>query len=241
MQQELGELSMETVDVEDAIRMRRSIREFKVGEKIPDETIERILDAARYAPSPENMQMWRYIVIREDQELKKFIADISQEMASRTFGSAPYEATTGRLWWLGDPRRATTYEVMKDGDLFRYPETADTVVVGCASGSHQDSGLYYPLELFGSVVLGMGMLQMWLMAHKFGIGCAFQAFPWSDPRHAELICDRIGIPRTWLPMGLVAFGIPQQRRMLGPSRWPMEGVMFSERWGNPYTRLAFRK
>ncbi|MHA1290836.1 MAG: nitroreductase family protein [Candidatus Thorarchaeota archaeon] len=41
------------------IRERRSIREF-TGEKIPDEHIEIILEAARHAPSPENMLMMRW-------------------------------------------------------------------------------------------------------------------------------------------------------------------------------------
>ncbi len=48
------------------IRERRSIREF-TGEKIPDDHIELILEAARHAPSPENMLMMRFIVIRDDQ------------------------------------------------------------------------------------------------------------------------------------------------------------------------------
>jgi nitroreductase len=233
------------MDVLEAIRIRRSIREF-TGESIPDELIELVLDAAKYAPSPENMQMWRYVVVRKDQALKKFIADISQEMASRTFGSAPYEATTGRLWWLADPGRAATYEVMKDGDLFRYPEKADTVIIGCASESYQDSGYVYPNELFGSVVVGMGILQMWLAVTKLlseghKIACAYQAFPVSDPRHLELLCDKIGIPRNWRPIATFCIGVPEANRMLGPSRWPLEGVMFSERWGDPYTRIAFRK
>jgi len=50
----------------DAIKTRRNIREF-TGERIPDEDIKKLLDAARYAPSPENLQMWRYVVIRDDE------------------------------------------------------------------------------------------------------------------------------------------------------------------------------
>ncbi|MCK5389973.1 MAG: nitroreductase family protein, partial [Candidatus Thorarchaeota archaeon] len=62
------------------IRERRSIREF-TGEKISDEHIELILEAARHAPSPENMLMMRFVVIRDDQDSKVFLADIAQEMA----------------------------------------------------------------------------------------------------------------------------------------------------------------
>ncbi len=101
-----------------AIRRRRSIREF-TGEKIPDEDIERIIDTARYAPSPENFQNVRYILIRKDEDLKKTIADICQEASSELFGSAPYELTQGRLWYMPESRRPATFKEMRDGSLFR--------------------------------------------------------------------------------------------------------------------------
>ncbi|MHA1448160.1 MAG: nitroreductase family protein [Candidatus Hodarchaeales archaeon] len=224
----------------DAIRQRRSIREF-TGEKIPDEHIELILDSARHAPSPENMQMWRYVVIREDEGLKKVIADMAQEMASLAFGSVPYESTAGRLWYLPDYSRPGVYERMRDGTLFRYPEKADTVIICCASETWHDSHVLYPNTLFGSVVVAMGIMQMWLVAQAMGYGCGYEALPFSDPRHVEYLCDKIGIPRSWLPLCAFCIGVPVSSRMLGPSRFPLEGIMYTERWGNPYTRLAFRE
>ncbi len=102
------------------IRERRSIREF-TGESIPDEHIELILEAARHAPSPENMLMIRFVVIRDDQDFKVFLADIAQEMAQTAFGGAPFELTSGRNWFIGDPHRAAVYARLRDGELFRYP------------------------------------------------------------------------------------------------------------------------
>ena len=96
------------------IRERRSIREF-TGEKIPDEHIELILEAARHAPSPENMLMIRFVVIRDDQETKVFLADIAQEMAQTAFGGAPFELTSGRNWFISDPYRAAVYARLRDG------------------------------------------------------------------------------------------------------------------------------
>jgi nitroreductase len=224
----------------EAIKTRRSIREF-TGERIPDEHIEMILDAARYAPSPENLQMWRYVVIREDQEMKEFIAEVAMELARQVFGAQPYELTGGRLWYLPDHLRPREFEKIRDGSLFIYPKYADTVVIGCASESFTDSHLPYALHLFGSVVVAMGLLQMWLVAHSLGYGAGWMALAISDPRQREMICERLGIPRTWEPIGVLCIGVPKEKRMLGPSRFPMEGVMYSERWGNPYRRLAFRK
>ncbi len=222
------------------IRERRSIREF-TGEKIPDEHIEMILEAARHAPSPENMLMIRFVVIRDDEDTKKFLADIAQEMAQTAFGGAPFELTSGRNWFVTDPYRAAVYATLRDGDLFRYPEKSDAVIVVCASESWHDAGYLYPLDLFGSVVAGMAVQNMWLVATELGYGCGYEALVCSDPRHAMLIRDRLGIPPTWKPLTAFCIGKRAKPRALGPSRPPLEGLMYQERWGLPYKRMAFKK
>jgi len=240
---ETTEPRSETDIVVDLLRTRRSERRF-TGERIPDAHLEKILDMLRYAPSPENMQMWRYVVIREDQEMKKLLADTAQVISSTVFGSYLYEATTARLWYIPPQNRASTFDEMRDGSLFRYPEKADAIIVGFGSESWQDASIMYDMTLFGSVVVAMGMFSAWLVAHSMGYGVGWQAFPLADDRIQELICDKLGIPRTWHPIGTMNIGVIEggtsARRMLGPSRWPLDGTVFSERWGNPYVRLAFQ-
>ena len=224
----------------DRIRDRRSIREF-TGEKIPDDHIEMILESARHAPSPENMLMIRLVVIRDDQDMKVFLADIAQEMAQTAFGGAPFELTSGRNWFISDPYRAAVYARLRDGELFRYPVKSDAVIIVCASEMWHDAGYQYPNELFGSVVAGMAIQNMWLVATELGYGCGYEALVCSDPRHAMLIRDRLGIPPTWTPLTAFCIGKRISPRALGPSRPPLEGLMYEERWGKPYKRLAFRK
>ncbi|MFQ6087957.1 MAG: nitroreductase family protein [Candidatus Methanofastidiosia archaeon] len=234
------ELSEKTKILIDAIRMRRSIREF-TDEKIPDEHIELILDAARYAPSPENMQMWRYVVIREDFELKKWLSDLCQKAAAELFGSAPYELTQARLWYIHPKHRPSVFEPMRNGTLFRYPEKADIAIIGLTSESFHDSPFRYPIDILGSICVGMGVLQMWLVASSLGYGMGYQALPIMEPRRRQLLCDKLGIPRLWEPVSTVFIGVPKERRVLGPSRFPLEGVMYKERWGIPYQRIAFKE
>lgn len=52
------------MDVFEAIKKRRSIRAF-TPEDVSKEEIEKLLDAARYAPSAGNIQPWEFIVIRD--------------------------------------------------------------------------------------------------------------------------------------------------------------------------------
>lgn len=55
------------------VRRRRSIRQFK-PDPVPDEHIEKILEAARWAMSGGNGQPWEFIVVK-DQETRKKIVD----------------------------------------------------------------------------------------------------------------------------------------------------------------------
>lgn len=52
------------------IHSRRSVRVYKTG-KVTDEQLERILDAARWAPSGANSQPWEFIVTRDKKKMKK--------------------------------------------------------------------------------------------------------------------------------------------------------------------------
>lgn len=56
------------------VKRRRTSWEFK-PDPIPDDTIEKIIDAARYSPSGFNSQPWEFVVIKE-QELRYKIIDI---------------------------------------------------------------------------------------------------------------------------------------------------------------------
>ena len=60
------------MEVLEAIRTRRSIRRFK-QETVPPELIEKLLEAARWAPSSADSQPWEFIVVT-DPEIKKGIA-----------------------------------------------------------------------------------------------------------------------------------------------------------------------
>ncbi len=60
------------MDVFEAITGRRSIRAFKATD-VPSETIEKLIDAARWAPSAGNIQPWEFIIVRKP-EIKRKLA-----------------------------------------------------------------------------------------------------------------------------------------------------------------------
>ena len=63
------------MEVLEAIRTRRSIRKFK-DKDIPDDLIEKVLEAGIWAPSGMDNQPWRFAVIR-DKKKKSEIAKLT--------------------------------------------------------------------------------------------------------------------------------------------------------------------
>jgi nitroreductase len=73
------------MDVFECIRSRRSVRSFQ-DRPVDDEILRQVLDAARRAPSANNRQNWKFVVVR-DAELRKGLAAAAMD---QTFvGEAP--------------------------------------------------------------------------------------------------------------------------------------------------------
>jgi nitroreductase/predicted hydrocarbon binding protein len=75
-----SEKDMETV--KKLIWERRSVRDWIPGKEISDELIEKILDAGRAAPTGCNLEIVRFIVIRDPKEAKMVWSDIPTPMDS---------------------------------------------------------------------------------------------------------------------------------------------------------------
>jgi nitroreductase len=93
------------------------------------------------------------------------------------------------------------------------------------------------VDLFLQYV-GFATQNMWLVGHKYGIGAGYNGMPLLDVRRRETISEHLGIPWSWEPTGAFCFGQAKGPRYFGPARPPLEGVTFSEYWGNPYRRMA---
>jgi nitroreductase len=86
------------MDVLEAIRDRRSIRRYG-GDPVPQEKIDKVLEAAIWAPSANNSQPWEFIILRSN-ELKRKVAGVLPH------GEFLQEAPLGIIV-LVDPRCST--------------------------------------------------------------------------------------------------------------------------------------
>jgi nitroreductase len=53
------------------IRTRESVRNFDPGRPVPEDVLERILDAGHMAPSACNYQPWEFLIIRSPEMMEK--------------------------------------------------------------------------------------------------------------------------------------------------------------------------
>ena len=64
------------MDLFEAIKGRRSIRSF-LDRNVEEETLGRVLDAGRLAPSARNLQDWKFVVVR-DKETRRRLAEAAR-------------------------------------------------------------------------------------------------------------------------------------------------------------------
>ena len=60
------------MDVLEAIKGRRSIRAFK-NQDVPAEIVEKLIEAARRAPSAGNIQPWEFVVVRKPEIKRRLV------------------------------------------------------------------------------------------------------------------------------------------------------------------------
>ncbi len=84
----------------DIIKGRRSIRKY-LPKEVEEEKIQKMLEAARWAPSASNKQPWHFIVIR-DADMRKKLADNHQY--GRFMSESPVVIVV-----LGDPDKHPKY------------------------------------------------------------------------------------------------------------------------------------
>ncbi len=87
------------VELNDGLRTTGAVREF-LDTEVPDETIVRVLDTARFAPNGGNRQAWRVIVVK-DAAVRRSLRDLYlpgwyDYLAQASAGLTPWAVVTDR-------------------------------------------------------------------------------------------------------------------------------------------------
>ena len=237
-------MDIQEMDVWEALYGRRSTRRFKTDNgkplPVPTEHIEKILESIRWAASPSNLQPWRFILIKSD-EMRNLLGEFGREMARLIFGASA-EIFFGHLWYVPPANRPKIAEYTQTGMLWEYPKQANFILVPCISRSCwiNSYATAYSQDNMWSISAGMAIQNAWLTIYSLGLGAGFNAMPLSDARRRELFSELMAIPRSWIPAGAFAIGVPEHPRMVGPSRGAFEALAFEEQWGKPLIRIGYK-
>jgi nitroreductase len=199
------------MELGDVLRRRRMCRNFE-DRPVPRETVDRLLDRARRAPSAGHTQGWAFLVLEGRDQVDRFWrADADPE-------------------WLEDPTlpgvlRAPVVVVplcSSGAYLERYSEP-DKIEHGLTDEAAWPAPFWLVDVSFATMILLLGAVEEGLGALFFGLR--------GDP--ARLRGD-FGIPDGWEPIGAVALGWPAADR--GPvgsavrGRRPLSEVVHRGGW-----------
>lgn len=179
------------------VQRRRSIRVF-TADPVPDELVDQVIEAARWAPSGTNSQPWEFVVVR-DQEMKERIAGL---VKPQLYLAHDAEMTRPEDMRWPSAARPVTDPSWKD---------APVLVVVCGDQRTKKS---YPLfaqlargdSIFASS-LANAFLNMTLAATALGLGSHW-ATATSHPSVMPMIMEALGIPDDFVIYDTLVLGYP---------------------------------
>ncbi len=165
------------------IKTRRSVREY-IDKPISEETIKKIIDAGRYAPTGLNLQPWRFIVVQNKEMLKK-ISDCARPLLIKNLEERNDTGALNFMKRLQD----------KNFNLF-YNAPVLVLVIGSKNNALTD----YDCSLCAG--------NMILAAHSLGIGSCWIGGAAIIQKSDEIMAE-IKIPENYKLIAPLVFGYPR--------------------------------
>src|SRR5512146_151114 len=213
-------------DILDVLTSRKSIRRYK-PDAVPDELIDRILEAARWAPTGENYQPWRFIVVR-DPETRNRIGELAK-MGSGSRMTAWYcmGHMQERFAGIADPvKRAQVLRFMYSGEVSAFAKNSPVVIA--VIGSLREGSVDVPYDLSAAVE------NILLEAHSLGLGACWVHGPVASSRGARKFKEILDIPTgmgQYKVIAYVSIGWPAEARKHPRPKKGLEEMVYWEKFG----------
>jgi nitroreductase len=206
------------MDLFEAIQGRKSIRRFKQT-PVPDEDIQKILDAGRLAPSASNTQPWMFMVIKDRGKLKQ-MATAVRDMVDRMIPFAEDAKQAQRLAaYKGSYYTFFEHAPVVIAVFMEAPDTGTEKLLarmGYAAGEIQR---LRPSPGIQSVAAAIE--HMLLAIHALGYGACWMTGPLVGQEGFEQI---LGFGKEKFIAALLPLGIPDEHPS-AKTRKPLEEVM----------------
>lgn len=217
---------MSQIDLYEAMSTLRAVRRLR-PDPIPDEVLERLLQAAVWAPTGGNVQPWRVIVVR-DPGKRRSLRDLYLPEWRRF--SAGYDK---RLEGLPEEQRAKQLRVLKAGDtLAENFHLSPVILVFCFNPQLMaitDSELDRPSIVGGGSVYP-SVENCLLACRAEGLGCTLTTL--LCYRESE-VKELLAIPEDWFTCAAVPIGYPASKGHGPITRRPVSTMAYGDAWKQP--------
>jgi len=217
---------MKMRDILDVLTSRKSIRRYK-PDPVPDEMVDKILEAARWAPTGENYQPWRFIVIK-DQETRNRIGDLSKVgSGSRMTAWYCMGHMQKRFEKIENPvKRAEVLRFMYSGEVSEFCKQAPVIIA--VIGDLHVGSVDVPYDLSAATE------NILLEAHSLGLGACWVHGPVATTRDANKFKEILKIPTgmgEYKVIAYVAIGWPAEKRKHPRPKLSLEDLVYYEEFG----------
>ncbi|HEX8457424.1 MAG TPA: nitroreductase family protein [Pyrinomonadaceae bacterium] len=203
----------------EAVVERRATNAFK-SEEIPEETLHAILQLALQAPSGYNLQPWRFIVVREQENRARLQAAAYNQAK---VGQAPVVVIAVGM---KEAWRQTADEVFQEGARrgAGRPETVEQYKQGALGFLSQ-----MPMDVWVNRHTMIAFTTLMYAAEVYGYDTApMEGFD------AAAVKREFGLPEEAEVVALLAIGRGEQPDKAYPGRFPLSRVVYSERFGEAW-------
>ncbi|MCX6071941.1 MAG: nitroreductase family protein [Chloroflexi bacterium] len=205
------------------IQDRRSIREF-TPEEVSDQDLDMILESGRQAPSGENAQPWRFVVVR-DGEMRRRLGALAGGGSGRRFTA---EFVTKKMQerfsnLQDEEKKKAAFEKLTSGQVSAFMADAPVNIVVCGKKDVWDM----PYDTSAAIE------NMLLMVTALGLGACWVIAPCIDIRDEERVKGLLGVPEGFKAVSILSVGHAVRPHRPRP-RLPIKDLVFRETWGNAY-------
>jgi len=205
------------------IQDRRSIREFS-SEPVSEDDLALILEAGRQAPSGENAQPWRFIVVKDEMTRKKMGAIAGGGSGRRFTAEFVTQRMQQRFASLEDEaKKKAAFEKLTSGKVSTFMADAPVNLVIVGKKDVWDT----PYDTSAAIE------NILLMVTALGLGACWVIAPCIDIRDEERIKALLGIPEGFKAISILSIGHPTRPHRPRP-RIALKDLVFSEQWGEIY-------
>jgi len=205
------------------IQDRRSIREY-TADPVSDEALDLILESARLAPSGENAQPWRFVIVK-DADMRNKLGALAGGGSGRRFTA---EFVTKKMQerfssLQDEEKKKAAFQKLTSGQVSAFLATAPTNIVVCGKKDVWD----LPYDTSAAIE------NMLLMVTALGLGACWVIAPCIDIRDEERIKNLLGVPEGFKIISIISIGHPTRPHRPRP-RLPISELVFNETWGEFY-------